>query len=166
MRVKAYRAVLKGQEYLLASEGPEYCLCSEYMLHEPGAWISTQLFCYIFLVWITICKYFFNLDSECSPCILANTKVHVCRLSKSIKNGNKYLNEIQLLIHPAVNMINFTTEPQTLLVETAGSSHFSSASVARCALNHIFSKYFWIIYEFQRGLSLGKCSRALPCTQF
>lgn len=50
--------------------------------------------------------------------------VHVRRLSKCIKKGNKYLNEIQLLIHPAVNMIKFTTEPQTRLVETAGSSHF------------------------------------------
>lgn len=46
------------------------------------------------------------------------------------KNGCKYLNEIQLLIHPAVNMIKFTTESQALLVEMAGSSHFSSASVA------------------------------------
>lgn len=63
------------------------------------------------------------------------------RLSKSIKTRNKYLNEIQLLIQLAVNMIKFTTDPQTLLVEMAGSSHFSSGSLAYCAMNHVFSKY-------------------------
>lgn len=62
--------------------------------------------------------------------------------AKSIKNRNKYLNEIQLLIQPAVNMIKFTTDPQTVLVETAGSCHFSSFSVAYCAMNHVFPKYF------------------------
>ena len=92
--------------------------------------------------------------------------VHVCRFSKSIKHGNKYLNEIQSRIHPAVNMIKFTTEPETLLVETAGSSHSSSASVAYCAMNHSFCNCFWIIYEFLCGLSLGKCNRALHCMQF
>lgn len=42
------------------------------------------------------------------------------------KNGNKYLNENQSLIHLAVNMIKFTIEPQILLFGAAGSSHFSS----------------------------------------
>lgn len=50
-------------------------------------------------------------------------------------------------------MIKFTTEPQTLLVQTAGNRHFSSASVAYREMNHIFPMYFWIIYEFQHGLS-------------
>lgn len=108
------------------------------MFQEAGAWILHS-----YPAVISLCEYqYANISSIGIQNTLHAHKetqgVHGSRLSKSIKIGNKYLNEIQLLIQPAVNMIKFTTDPQILLVETAGSSHFSSVSVAYCAMNHVF----------------------------
>lgn len=135
---ESLRVVLKGQEHLLVSESPKYCLYSEYVFQEPGAWIIHS-----YPAVISLCEYqYANISSIGIQNTLHAHKetqgVHGSRLSKSIKMGNKHLNEIQLLIQPAVNMIKLTIDPQTLLVGTAGSSHFSSVSVAYCAMNHAF----------------------------
>lgn len=152
----------KDRSISCPQKAPKNYLYSEYVFQEPGAWIIHS-----YSALISLCGYQYANSSSVG---IQNTLhahkepqgVHGSRVSKSIKNRNKYLNEIQLLIQPAVNMIKFTTDPQILLVETAGSSHFSSVSVAYCAMNHVFSKCFWIIYGFQHQLSLGRCNRALP----
>lgn len=112
------------------------------MLQERGAWIIHS---YSAIISFSEHQYANSSSIGIQSTLHAYKEtqgVHGSRLSKSIKKGNKYLNEIQLLIQLAVNMIKFTTDPQTLLVEMAGSSHFSSVSVAYCAMNHVFSKYF------------------------